>query len=209
MKKKLPKPLIITLIVAAALAILYFFGKKIVVFLAVFAWFSVLFLGQLLNRLDPPPPSPQISYAEFPIELVYEIDGKQYEIKDTMICEQDGYDYGADGLSDKERAWTMRFESGKDDIIIYDDGETVIYWKFSTAATYMGDPESWRYDEYYDGELEFYTETEIHYDGLSGSGLKYTWFTPEDLFENFGIVIIEYKIPYCIENSFSYLNYFR
>lgn len=209
MKKKLPKPLIIALIVAAALAILYFFRNVFGILIWVIACIGLAIAFFMSGLLDPPPPQPQIEYAEFPIKLVYEIDGTEYAIKDTMICEQDGYSYGADGLSGKERAWTMRFESGNDKIAIYNNGETVIYWEFSTAATYMGDPESWLYDEYYDGELEFYTETEIHYDGLSGRSLKYTWFTPEDLFEKFGITILEYKMPYCIENSFSYLNYFR
>ncbi len=37
--------------------------------------------------LSPNPPIPQITHGEFPFHLVYEVDGKQYTIDDTIICD--------------------------------------------------------------------------------------------------------------------------
>ncbi len=202
MKKKFPKLLKISIIVSVILAILYCF-RDIVFACVWFIFITAFAIAHIISGLlTPPPPPPQIEYAEFPVELVYEIYGGRYEIKDTLICEYDGWDTTGDGLS-KERCWTKRFESGEDevdDIIIYFDEETTVYLEIFSAKTYMGD--KYAYD-CYDGSDEpiFYMDIESSY--------SHKHVTKEELYDELGIKIIEYTMPERIENSFSYLNYFR
>ena len=188
MKKKLPKPLIIALIVAAALAILYFFRNVFGILIWVIACIGLAIM--FLVSDSPPPSSPQIEYAEFPIELVYEIDGTEYEIKDTIICEYDGWEIVGD--STKQRVWKMRLESGKDEFVIYDNGKTKIYCEYWSAATYMGDYESEEYDE--NAELKFY---------LSHGGAHLRGTSTNELSKKYGITNIKFSPPEPIENSFS------
>lgn len=185
MKKKLRKPLIITLIVATVLTILYFCRHIIVSFFVASWCFFVLFFWS-----ESPPPPPQIEYAEFPIELVYEIDGTEYEIKDTVICEYDDWEIA--GQSTKKRVWKKRLESGKDEFVIYDNGKTKIYCEYLSAATYMGDYESEEYDE--NAELKFY---------LSHGGAHLRSTSTNELSKKYGITNIRFSPPEPIENSFS------
>ncbi|AOT71444.1 hypothetical protein [Geosporobacter ferrireducens] len=76
--------------------------------LAVFTlpW-AILFVG--LN-MSPNPPKPTITHGEFPFHLVYEVDGKQYTIDDTIIC-----DYAGTGMNEargKHIKWEERLASG-------------------------------------------------------------------------------------------------
>ena len=43
--------------------------------------------------LEPDPPKPEATYGEFPFELVYEMDGQQIEISDTLVIEYSGVGY--------------------------------------------------------------------------------------------------------------------
>ena len=45
---------------------------------------SSSFIGGLLY---PNPQKPEITFAEFPFEIVYEIDGETVTLKDTYVCE--------------------------------------------------------------------------------------------------------------------------
>ena len=59
----------------------------IVIFsLNIFAWSSI-FIGNLLSSN---PPKPEITYAEFPFEIVYELEGETVTVNDVYVCEYDG-----------------------------------------------------------------------------------------------------------------------
>lgn len=49
------------------------------------------------------PPEPTIKYSEFPFQLEYEINGKKFNIKDTLICEFGGFKLSETG--EKRRCW--------------------------------------------------------------------------------------------------------
>ena len=146
----------------------------------------------LSGLLTPPPLPPEIKYAEFPVELVYEIEGERYEIKDTLVCEYDGWETTGGGL-DKDRCWKKRFKSGKEEIIIFDNGETIIEWEAFSASAYMGDDNGFE-KRYYGIGPKFYVTSE------NNSGRR---IFEDELLSEFGITIIDYKMPECIENEFS------
>ena len=191
MKLNIPKPLKITLIIVLILVFLIL-SPFIYIF---FVWTSYSICLAIFSVLTPPPPPPQIEYAEFPIKLVYEIDGTEYEITETLMCQYDGWESTGEGLT-KERIWKFVNGDGSKYFTIYDDGETEIYCKYLSAGAYMGDPNPLDYNP----ELGIYATTEQ---------ISHRTMSTEELFEEFGITKIRFYPPDPIENNFSYLNYFR
>lgn len=173
----------------------HIFGNLMDIIFAV-VWFVVTTVFTismcLYGLLSPPPPPPIIQYAEIPFELVYEIDGNIEEIKDTLICEYAGWETTGGGI-DKQRCWSKHFESGKDEIIIFDNGETTVEWEFFSAAAYMGDDNGFE-KRYYGTDPRFYANSKE---------VSYRRVSENELLSEFGIIIIEYKMPEPIENEFS------
>lgn len=196
MKLRLSKPLKIILIIILVIAtILLHLGLR--PFIRGIVAVPILFWGFFwCSILTPPPPPPQIEYAEFPIRLVYEINGTECEIKETFICQYDGWDTSGDGLS-KVRTWKFINGDGSSYFTIYDDGETEIYCEYLSAAAYMGD-KKYSYD--YNPKLDIYATTDQS---------SHRTMSTKELSEEFGITKIRFYPPACVENSFSYLNYFR
>lgn len=60
--------------------------------------------------LSPNPPPPKITHGEFPFHLVYQADGKQYNIDDTIICDYTGI--GMDEGNGKYINWEERLANG-------------------------------------------------------------------------------------------------
>ena len=60
-----------------------------IVLAAGFPWI-LMYIGY---QFEEDPPQPVVSYAEFPFELVYEINGERIEIKDTLVIEYKGTDW--------------------------------------------------------------------------------------------------------------------
>ena len=173
----------------------YFLDNLIYIlgFIFVFTfWTGFTLYAGLYGLLSPPPPPPIIQYAEFPVELVYEIEDEKYEISDILICEYEGWTTTS-GWIGKERCWSDRFESGIDEIVIFDDGETKVEWEFFSAAEYMGDDDGYQ-KKYYGTDPKFYVTSE------NNSGRR---IFEDELLSEFGITIIEYKMPEPIENEFS------
>ena len=56
------------------------------------------------------PPLPVIRYGEFPFTLVYELNGEERVVEDTLICEYDRWDWSA-GSGSYVR-WKSRLDSG-------------------------------------------------------------------------------------------------
>ena len=74
------------------------------------------FIYQMLFLYDAP--MPEIQYAEFPFEIVYEVDGDLYKIKDTLVCELDGTEpIPLEIHSERELVWDTYFKSTEDNFI--------------------------------------------------------------------------------------------
>lgn len=104
----------------------------------------VLFLTSCANQSPP-----VIKHGAFPFYLKYVMHGKTYEIRDTVICDFNGYDMSVG----KIRSWEEHLKSGRDriSIILKENKASVLkpgrinqvselYFNYGEAQYYMGDP---------------------------------------------------------------------
>ena len=99
-----------------------------------FAWGSIG-LGVLLS---PSPAEPATTYAEFPFELVYEIDGEIHTVNDAYVCEYDGI--GMNEGVGKYRKWKGYIKgTGKTGVYLTEDEDRTIYCNVGDASYYMND----------------------------------------------------------------------
>ena len=88
----------------------------IISFVAIVLSCSILFVGGVLLMASPQimfwigmwistpnPPEPEVTYGEFPFEIVYEIDGEIFTINDVYVCEYRGI--ALSEASGKCRSW--------------------------------------------------------------------------------------------------------
>ena len=103
------------------------------------------------NLIIPNPEKPEITYGEFPFQLVYELDGEVQVIEDTVICNFKGFELR--GTSGKYRKWESRLKSGNERItLLKADQNTELYFNYGSPEFYMNDPIAagyeFRYREY-------------------------------------------------------------
>ncbi len=110
----------------------------------IFALFGVpLILIGVGVWMQRSPAMPQITYAEFPFALTYEVNGEVFTVEDVYICEYDGL--GANSGSGKYREWNGYIKgTGEDGIVLKQveesgdvSAEYTIY--VGSAEFYMGD----------------------------------------------------------------------
>lgn len=176
MKQTFATILLIILIVIIVLAILpfIFFGIG-----GGFGFYIAVIQG--LTVSEPPPP--QITYGEFPFALVYEINGEEKVIEDTLICEYAGVEWVGDFV-ESYRKWKTSFKSGNERIVLLNiDEKNILYFLPGSAGYYMG--------EYANGERDMShsvyrnnIEENPHYAYLGDP------VSPEDLFNLYGIRLI-------------------
>ena len=88
----------------------------------------------------PDPPKPLITQGEFPFKLVYEINGEQKVVEDTVICKYDGI--GMNEGQGKYRKWKSYIAgSGEPDVLLVVDGKRKVYCYVGSAEYYMDDKE--------------------------------------------------------------------
>ena len=151
-------------------------------------------------------PEPEVKNAEFSFTLIYEIDGEEKIIKDTLICEYDGIGWNEGIL--KYRKWKSKFGSGISKIILWVGNDVESLEGFSTrimkiqevffypgpAQYYMGDGEK---EPHFPGIAYFEQEP-----GLSGNDGTEGYLADEKIFERFGIRVISWECDPPIQNSF-------
>lgn len=150
---------------------------------------------------------PEITYAEFPFRLEYEINGKRKIIEDVWICEFDGFDTSLD--TGKSRRWKGKLKSnGEDKIVLLDvakpketwEGKPksqIIFYHPGTPGYYMGErigTSGWytpnRFPDAY--ILERYSITSIS-EGI---------IEAKELYERFGIKLLDWQYTKPIKNTF-------
>lgn len=125
-KKKKFLTIIISLIVIGALVfvapILYFFGD--------------IFAEMVFDK----PSEPTITHGEFEFELIYEYNGKEIKITDTIICDYNGLSFALDGGN--YRDWTCVIKNNNNHgRYIIDENIGNLYIQVPLEADYyMGDP---------------------------------------------------------------------
>ena len=147
--------------------------KRIVIILAIliigFIVISLLpflyFVGVVLyNIFIDIPEKPKVKHGEFPFELVYEYKGEQVSIKDTIICDYDGYSFSLEGGNSRD--WNCEFKNDSEYGHYYIDEKNIpsLYIVVPDAPDYyMGDKEAIKessdpYISYIDEETGTYYE---------------------------------------------------
>lgn len=148
----------------------------------------------------PNPPKPKITYGEFPISIMYEINGEIKVINDTVICEFDGYKNM--GTSGKQRIWKSRLKSGNERLTLLQvegsNEKFEITTMFGLPEYYMGDfkqskeeYERVMNDDRYLGYIQWEDGVQI---GVS--------IPKEEAWEKYHIKIIDREYSSPIENKF-------
>ena len=162
----------------------------ICIFVSIFIlpWMAI-FVGTWL--FTPTPAKPEITYGEFPFELVYEVDGEIITVNDVYICKYDGI--GANEGTGKYRMWEGYIESSEEEaVILVEDHDRKIYCFVGDAEYYMNDerypeqtpltPRVYDVDKIQDATIDFHTTNEI--------------------LEYYNIKIVSWKFSEPIKNSF-------
>ena len=144
---------------------------------------------------QPNPPKPEITYGEFPFELVYEIDGEIVTVNDVYVCEFDGFSMNT-GRMEKYRTWKGYVKSTEqNNVVLLHDGDLKI-------VCYVGNPEYYMSDPEYKGDHPYKLNIlkQICYSfGTSTSGV------PEEidkLMQQYKIRIVSWQFSEPIENSY-------
>ena len=134
------------------------------------------------------PSKPKVKHGEFPFELVYEYKGEQIIIKDTIVCDYNGYSWTLEGGNSRD--WNCEF--GKDD-------EYGLYYidKENEPTLYIEVPEA---PDYYMGDKEFnkeYSKPIIRYiDENTGTN-----YEEKEKIDVVNIKIIEWKPSEPLKNN--------
>ena len=142
--------------------------------------FVYFILTMLYSMFIDVPSKPKVKHGEFPFELVYEYKGEQYTIKDTIVCDYEGYSWSLDGGNSRD--WDCEF--GKDEeygqYYIDIENEPSLYIEVPEAADYyMGDKEYTKED----------AEPIIYYSDESSG----TYYEEKEKIDVVDIKIIEWK----------------
>ena len=142
---------------------------------------------------SPEPDVPLITYGEFPFTVVYEVNGEEHIIKDTVICEYAGSRWN-EGDGKKHRIWDRRFESGEYCVLYTVSEHAFIVLGLGRTTQYlMGDTEdNPQISDAYPQVLEYF---ESGTTSLSSPN-------EDEVFDTYGIRIISFETAPPIENTF-------
>lgn len=146
--------------------------------------FTTLFVHSViegLNHDSSQEPKPQITYGEFSVELTYTVDNQTIETVDIYVCEYAGYTEAIN-----LRRWDGYMKSTKKvGFVLYDEKDTKIFCKIGDPSYYMGDSKEAPYPII-----------------IKDTGALSGMITQEELFEDYGIKLVEWKTSPPIKNSF-------
>lgn len=147
---------------------------------------------------------PDITYGEFPFKLVYELNGKNISIEDTIICKYDGtISMGAGGTKHK---WKLWFKSGREQITLLDLNQSMNIDRWGHHILEI---------LYYPGNAEYYMDDELEYDkrqGDTADSLSYMFktedgsigfsaFSADELWQKYKIRLISWNVAKPIQNN--------
>lgn len=168
--------------------------QKILILIAIIVVLAVLivlapillFIGEVIFDR---PSTPKVKYGEFPFELVYEYNGEQHTITDTVICEYEGIEFSLEGGNDRE--WNCYLSSGTEYGQYYLDEEkySTLHIQIPLEGDYwMGDP---TFDTYFAEPYLFFV------DDSTGT----TYVNETDLTEVVGAKIISWEPSKILEGN--------
>lgn len=149
---------------------------------------ALIGLGILLS---PNPAKPEITYGEFPFEIVYEVDGEVVTVNDVYICK---YSIGMNEGVGKYRNWKGSIKgTGEDGLFVKEIDGKKIYCSVGWPEYYMDDPDDSSTDV---PEPGFYIIEANDMGGTTTYGIE------DESLHEYNIKVISYKFSDPIENSF-------
>ena len=178
--------------------------KKIIIFtvcipIMLIGWFFLEVTG-VLGIIFPNPLKPEITYAEFPFALEYEVDGKHYKYEDVFICEYKGCALNS-GSMEKERQWEGKLKSGNDQITLFENDELEIF-TFPTgladsfAGAMMGD------ENLAEHVIDTFPSVMHREAWTKEHGKSYSFDGNDELMEKYNIRLISWECAPPIKNTF-------
>lgn len=163
----------------------------IILLFSLFIWSTSSIIGIWFST--PTPHKPEITYGEFPFEIVYKLDNKTITINDVYVCEYTGI--GADKGSGKHRTWKGYFKStGEDKLILYQNENLTFACAVGYPEYYMSDPSILNYE--YTPYI-YYVISPNEYGGTSSGVMDI-----EPLLQQYKISLVSWKLSKPIQNSF-------
>ena len=178
-------------IIANAMTVLIVVGVLIIFFF----WYTFVGNSNFVKVAEP-----KIKYGEFPIAIIYELEGKTKKIEDVIICEFDGFE--TRGEAGKYRKWKSYLKSGNSNfgfLPVEKDGfvfEVGII--LGSPNYYMGDFEESK-NEY---ERKMTDNRYLEYVEWKDGVKTGRAFTKEEIWEMYKLRIIDIKYSQPIKNSF-------
>ena len=161
----------------------------IIVFIIICLLPFIFYIGIVLySKFIDIPSKPKVKHGEFPFELVYEYKGKQYTIKDSIVCDYDGYSWSLDGGNSRD--WICEFSN---------DDKYGRYFidRINNQDLYIEVPEA---ADYYMGDKEFNKEESLplimYIDDSTG-----TYYQEKDKVDVVDIKIIDWKPSQPLKNN--------
>ena len=157
--------------------------------------FSVLLLLFILTSLSSCQgvPTPAITQAEFPFEIVYEKNGEIITASDVYVCEFEGIEWNEN--VGKHRQWKGYVKStGESTLVLHTEGGIKVTCSLGTAAYYMSDPLA--------ATIEEVTPTVQRVQTFESGGVSSMSLTDEQLWEQYGIRLITWAFSAPIENTY-------
>lgn len=111
----------------------------IVICLLPFIYFVLVILYSMFIDI---PSKPEVKHGEFPFELVYEYKGEQITIKDTIVCDYDGYSWSLEGGNSRDWICDLQNDDEYGQYYVDKENEPTLYIEVPEAPDYyMGDKE--------------------------------------------------------------------
>ena len=169
--------------------------------LVCFAFTACSFVFNAVEVFSNPPPEPAVQYAEFPFNLVYELDGENIEVVDVYVCEYDGVAFTSNGWMRKWKGYVK--STGENDLFITSNEGKKIYFMVGLPAECMGDSSNKR--EWAETGLWHRTALEDYAYESEKTEDGYEWqriISAEDLLSKYNVKFISFEHAAPIENTF-------
>ena len=137
-------------------------------------------------------PSPKVTKAEFPFEIVYRVGEKTVTVRDVFVCEFDGLGWNEN--AGRHRQWKGYVKStGADRLVLLETDNSKVVCSLGSPAYYMSDPL---------GPTAKPTPAFSHTQTLPSGGVTSGALNAEALWERYGIVLVSWEFSDPIENTF-------
>ena len=133
------------------------------------------------------PPQPEVTYGEFPFEIVFEINGETKTVDDVYVCEYDGIGVGSNG---KYIKWKGYIKSTGDEYIVLEDrGFEKLVCSVGSPYYYMNDTITYRQQNEPKPSLKI-----CYIFGVSFAG--------DSVEQQYGVKVLDYSFSQPIKNTF-------